>query len=403
MNELKYTLKEAASLTGIPAATIKSKIHRNEIPSVQIPYGEGRYKLGVSAKGLELLLEKPGGEEYEKLMAQYLNELRSGIISKTPVSPSYIETIEESMRYYWRNIGKDKDIRHINYECLKQALMYYKVDEEKRIDKHSMKNKMYIAVTGFMRILIRDGYKTKTELFAMRELKPQKRFELKKKKYDAGYIKAVIEKNELWTEGRSDFDRKLWTTYIALLAYAGLRKMEPAQLLACKVFLDKKYMLVFGKGGVEDIVLILPSLLPYLQEWEKYRLKTSPYYFTTREGEPLTKSAIENRVKRFNEGDEEEPPKPGEPPRKKPKMKKDDVTISCHSLRYSFATLAAADNMPVPLIQKQLRHKRITTTQGYMMMDDTHLMEYGMKQYGLEPEAPKQLKEKRKREKNYRY
>lgn len=383
MDELFYDLNEASSLTGIPAATIKSRIHREGFPSVQIPYGKGRYKLGVDDKGLALLLKKPGNDEYSKLFEKYLEEMRLGIITKKPVSPDTIDTTEQGMDIYWRALDQQKSIRGISVGSLKQALMSFPVDEEKRVDRFSTKHKMFHAVTGFMRLLVRDGYKSKAELEEMRLLKPKRRFKLKKDNYDAAYIKASIQKNEEWTRGRSDFDRKLMTTLIALYAYAGLRKMEPAQLYASKVFLDKRYMLVYGKGGIEDTVIILPSLLPYLEEWEKYRKKDSRFYLTTREGEPLTASLIENRIRRFNEG-------PG-------------VSIACHSLRRSFATLAAADGMPTPLIQKQLRHKHITTTQGYMMIDDTHLMAYGLKQYGVEAVDQNPKPNQPKREKAFRY
>lgn len=379
MDELIYTLEEASSLSGVPLNTIKTKIRRGEVPSVQVPYGAKRFKLALTAKGLELLSQRPDGD-YLKVLNQYLSEIKVGLITKKPVSPLYIETINRALGFYWKKAGKPKELRHINAEVLKDVLMSYQVDEANRRDYFATKDNIFKTITGFMRILIRDGYKTKVDLEAMKPLRPYKRFELKKKNYSEDIILAAIKKNEEWTKGRSDYDRKLMTTLIALYAYAGLRKVEPAQLYAENVHLDKRYMLVFGKGGVEDIVMIFPILLPYLEEWEKWRLKSSKFYVCSSDGKPLTADNINDRFKRFN--------------------RREGVQVSAHAMRRSFATIAATSKMPPSLIQKQLRHKHLTTTQGYIMVDDTHLMSYGLAQYGPEPKAPK---EKKKREKSFRY
>jgi integrase len=355
------TLEEAAAKTGLPIETLKSRIKRGQLSAVQIPIGTKRYKLGLTQQVVSDLLSTEADDSYTRLWKQYLHEMHVGLISQKnrPVSPKYLELNVQFMGIFWRNTKLKPSLKEINADNLRKAMLYYEIDEKARRDYHASKANLYKIITGFMRLLIREGHKSAADLIAMRALKPGKRFELKKPIYDAAYVDAAIHKNELWTRGRSDYDRKLFTTIIALYAYAGLRKMEPAMLPVNKVDLKRGYMTVYGKGGVEDTVLILPQLVPYLEEWMEYRIKESPLLLTSDDGKPLTNTSIQTRFQRFYESQ--------------------GIKLRPHDLRRTFATLASASDMPTRLIQKQLRHKRLSTTEGYMMVDDQHLFAYGQK------------------------
>jgi len=103
-----------------------------------------------------------------------------------------------------------------------------------------------------------------------------------------------------------------------------------------------------GKGNKDRIVTISSTLKNIIQEYIEYNNSDSPYLFPSERGEQLTRSGIQQIFKKWAK-------KAGLPKR-----------YSIHSLRHTYATnLYKASGFNLRLVQKQLGHSSISTTQVY--------------------------------------
>jgi len=103
-----------------------------------------------------------------------------------------------------------------------------------------------------------------------------------------------------------------------------------------------------GKGNKDRIVTINNNLKKLIQEYINYNQSKSEYLFPSERGEQLTRSGIQQIFKKWGR-------KVGIPKR-----------FSIHSLRHTYATnLYKASGFNLRLVQKQLGHSSISTTQVY--------------------------------------
>ena len=152
---------------------------------------------------------------------------------------------------------------------------------------------------------------------------------------------------------------------IHLAMSTGLRVMEIAALKCSDVFLDSRICSVLvtrGKGGKKRLVHFTGPFRNHCREYLKWKQRNGesietndPLITSSNTGDHMTTRAIQNVFKRC-----------AAKARLKP-------TYSIHCLRHTYAChLLKAGNWNLRLVQKQLGHARITTTQVYadVMMPD---------------------------------
>jgi len=144
---------------------------------------------------------------------------------------------------------------------------------------------------------------------------------------------------------------------IEVLFSCGLRVSELVNLKLSNLYLDERYMRIFGKGSKERLVPISMKAIKELDYWfmDRKLMKIKPgeedYVFLNRRGAHLTRTMILIMIKQ--QAIEAEITK----------------TISPHTLRHSFATALLEGGADLRAIQVMLGHESISTTEIYTHVD----------------------------------
>jgi site-specific recombinase XerD len=138
---------------------------------------------------------------------------------------------------------------------------------------------------------------------------------------------------------------------IELAIGTGLRVSELANLKVEELYLKKgqnSLIVRNGKGGKDRVVQFNAKLKDLIVEYLSYRHSDSPYLFPSKHGEQITSSGIQQVFKKWAG-------KAGLPDR-----------YSIHSLRHTYAVrIYKASGYNLRLVQKQLGHSSVATTQVY--------------------------------------
>jgi len=138
---------------------------------------------------------------------------------------------------------------------------------------------------------------------------------------------------------------------IELATGTGLRVSELANLKIEDLYMKKGQNTLIvrnGKGGKDRVVQFNAKLKDLILEYLNYRHSDSPYLFPSKHGEQITASGIQQVFKKWAS-------KAGLPDR-----------YSIHSLRHTYAVrLYKASGYNLRLVQKQLGHSSVSTTQVY--------------------------------------
>ena len=144
---------------------------------------------------------------------------------------------------------------------------------------------------------------------------------------------------------------------IEVLFSCGLRVSELVNLKLSNLYLQEKYVRVFGKGSKERLVPISPKAITELGYWfdDRQHMTIKPgeedYVFLNRRGAHLTRTMILIMIK-------QQAAEAG--------IQK---TISPHTLRHSFATVLLEGGADLRVIQVLLGHESIGTTEIYTHID----------------------------------
>jgi len=147
-----------------------------------------------------------------------------------------------------------------------------------------------------------------------------------------------------------------------VLYAAGLRVSELVGLKVFEVNLDAGVLRIMGKGSKERLVplgeVAVDWVRRFISDSRKTILgrKTSDFLFITGRGEPMTRQAFWQNIKRY--GARAIPGKP----------------LSPHVLRHAFATHLINHGADLRVVQTLLGHADISTTQIY-----THVLEERLK------------------------
>ncbi len=150
---------------------------------------------------------------------------------------------------------------------------------------------------------------------------------------------------------------------IEMLYGSGLRVSELINVKLSNINIDKKYILIEGKGSKQRLVPLSDESLKQLNYWliDRNKLDIKPkcedYLFLNRYGRPLTRVMILVIIKDLAA---------------KAGIKK---TVSPHTLRHSFATHLLEGGANLRVIQMMLGHEDLATTEIYTHMNLQYLRE----------------------------
>ena len=205
------------------------------------------------------------------------------------------------------------------------------------------------GVRSFFRFLQLDGY---------REDDPS---ELLESPVLGEHLPEVLSANEVDTLENS-IDLSKWEgqrnkAIIEVLFSCGLRVSELVNLKISNLYLDERYIRVFGKGSKERLVPISPKAIKELGFWfdDRRHMNIKPgeedYVFLNRRGAHLTRTMILIMIKQ------------------QAVLAGITKTISPHTLRHSFATVLLEGGADLRAIQAMLGHESIGTTEIYTHID----------------------------------
>ena len=144
---------------------------------------------------------------------------------------------------------------------------------------------------------------------------------------------------------------------IEVLFSCGLRVSELTNLKLSDLYLDERYMRIFGKGSKERLVPISVKAIKELDFWftDRKHMTIKPgeedYVFLNRRGAHLTRTMILIMIKQ------------------QAIAAGITKTISPHTLRHSFATALLEGGADLRAIQVMLGHESISTTEIYTHVD----------------------------------
>ena len=150
---------------------------------------------------------------------------------------------------------------------------------------------------------------------------------------------------------------------IETLYGCGLRVSELTELKISDLFFTEDFIKVTGKGNKQRLVPVSDINKKCINEYilnSRSKLKISTNYsdilFLNRNGKKLTRAMIFTIVKNLS------------------KISEIDKIISPHTFRHSFATHLLENGADLKTIQQLLGHESITTTEIYMHLDNTALI-----------------------------
>ncbi|WP_256757885.1 tyrosine-type recombinase/integrase [Cohnella sp. WQ 127256] len=188
--------------------------------------------------------------------------------------------------------------------------------------------------------------------------------EVKKSKTEKNKNPVYLEEQELETaltyiEGRYR-DRNL--TIFLLMGYCGLRVGEVHRINIAHYKKAKGTLEVLGKGRKWNEIPLPELLIQYLSKVELERIhpysKKEEAFFISQKGRRLSIRQIQKITAQvFDE------------------LKKDhphlnDMKLSCHKLRHSFATMLLNNNVDIRVVKELLGHASIETTMIYTHIND---------------------------------
>jgi site-specific recombinase XerD len=399
----QYKLSEAAKILGEKLETLRTKAKRGEIPTETTYEGNRPCKV-ISAETLANLLQNIDTSSYEDLKAQWQREMLAGTHSgtSTPVSENYMRDLQWGLKKYWlANPGRES-VEGLNADGLRNTFAQFSFDEAARRDFYSSKMHVYKAISSFTQFLIRKGHKSPSVLEEIKAIRPKARVKPQRHSLDLAEVWDAISFNRRWNDGRTAVDVETTDMLLFLYGFAGLRRMEAANITISGLDFKKNEILVHGKWGKDRLVPMPQDLADKLREWlEKWRPKSDlPYVLVSVNGNQLTDRSIGCRFSRLSktlamhkaialikaratmpsvdlETLQYTPESDIEiffPGRNAKELRKEaeklaktlKILVRPHDLRRAYAKMLADQGMPLPRVQYVLGHNDIETTMKYI-------------------------------------
>ncbi len=313
-----------------------------------------REVLYIKIAALDLKLAPSTERSYKNLLELWIGAMRDGTFRGKVFSEETVFIREWGLKQYWALLELPTSIPELNARNFRTVMSRIPHNSADRQDFYSKKMQIYKAVTGFMKFLVSEGYKTAAQREEFREWVPKPTYDPNKKLIEDYEIDEAIALNRKWIPSRSTHDILTTDLMFHLFGYAGLRRAEVIPLKRKDILFRDKVIKVFGKGNKERFVTPHPRIWKCLEDWFALfpNEPANALLVTTAEGKPYTKRAISFKFERFSKAHNKE--------------------ISPHALRRGFAVLMANLGMPLNQIQIILGHVHISTTMGYVMTNYKH-------------------------------
>jgi len=249
---------------------------------------------------------------------------------------------------------KGRSLQDLRGVDRRTALQFVKALESKGLSLRSI-NRSLVAVRGFFRFLVRDGYLEEDpwEEMGLPSL-PRRLPEV----LTEGEVERLLEQPDPSTPlGMRD------GALLELLYGTGMRVSEASDLRLEALQLDLGFVTVKGKGGKERVVplgeVAKERVVLYLKEGRPSLAKGSaaPYLFLNPRGGKLSRQGVWKVVKRYA------------------LAAGIKTRITPHTLRHSFATHLLRRGADLRFVQAMLGHADISTTQIYTHVDREYLRE----------------------------
>jgi integrase len=388
------SIEEAIELRPASRVTYFRQAQSGAIPACRV-LKKSRPVWFILASALQQTESGTRKKSYEQLEKDFLAQMKSGAFTGHQNSEKYVNsTLKWGLKRYWTLLGINASIGELNARNFDRVMSHsaLAVDEIQRRDFYSTRMHIYRACTRFTDYLIQEGFKVAADRTAYKL--PKRRFKPQKRMPEEEQIQEAIQFNRTWLNGRSRYDMAVMDVLIHLYAFTGLRRVEPASIKIQNVNFKTNMMLVYRKGGKEGYVRIdlFPALKPRLQQWIQTERLDHPtdLLLTQQDGTPLTEGVIKDRFQRFNLAIKLRKAHEKlaahidwlELPAKERRKKAEALAKTMknvarpHDFRRSFATVMAKRGMPMTMIQLLLAHEHINTTEGYILTNIQHVMEY---------------------------
>lgn len=287
----------------------------------------------------QLNLEEHGGSPNE------LIHIAAQFLANTPV-PKTRETYGRELGFFISWYGRDGNIANITFE----DLLGYKVMLEGQYSPATVTKKV-AALKSFFKFAKRTKAISDNPAEDLRVAKPIKN------RIPTHLTVQEVERLIRMPDRRTIMGKRD-AAILALLPNTGMRREEFINLrMGSFIYHTEKhkqklkaYVKIRGKGNKERMVMVHEDVLPYLEDWVMVRPESKhDYFFTTREGKPLTAKAIRYLIQKHGKA-------AGIP----------DDKLHPHSFRHTFCMNLARGEVPLHIIQELTGHKTLNTLKIYL-------------------------------------
>lgn len=313
------------------------------------------------------------GQSLEALIASLLNDRNVRLRPKYPDLPfgedvPYVAWLRERFRIFvdWlrATYGQPLGLGDIDADVLRAFLRYLQEERKKRWrvnggwQERPLAPSTVRAFYNALRILFRFGEEEGWAPNPMKRLKPPALPQPLLPTPDDTTISRLL---NLWPQQTFLGARNHAITVLFL--GSGVRLSELASLQLPDDFdWTAGRIRIWGKGRRQEWVPIDGDVVKVLWQWSTLRGRVAGpegALFVGRDGQPLSKSAIQSIFKRA----------------KRALGLRGQRAMSPHALRRGYARLAARQGMSVFQLQDILRHRDIRTTRGYVRFNEDDLLQ----------------------------
>lgn len=273
---------------------------------------------------------------YEKIV-EYLTakEVEKGL------SPQTIKAYEHDLNLFFRFIGS-KPLKKIKTQDVRSFLNHLK--KEKNYSKPALARKIS-SLRTFFSFLVSERHLEKDPMEKVSTPKLDKTLPLVLTPKEAEKFMKEAQK-------RNARDYAIIVTFL----HTGIRVQELCDIKLTDIDYENKTLRIKGKGGKTRIVRISSRALSSIKKHLETRKNTgSEFLFLSNRNRKLSKREVQRIVKKYILFAGLNP------------------KISCHKLRHTFATHSLQKGMDIRLIQRQLGHQKLSTTEKYTKISDEFL------------------------------
>jgi integrase len=391
MNDF-ISLDDAAKRLGITADNLRIRCQRGTIPgAVKIPRpGSHRLVWVVPNDDLDsehILPETPSSEQIcsqplEPLIRAWLHELKTGLHrdDTRPVGTKSIQSYHMAVESFLmppenttdkKQTGKrfPREIASLNSLNLRTFFATVPLDKQQK-DRYAYKYRIYVGVMSFCDFLARKKILSLDALTLLKKSKPKRVHDRVRSKLTEPQFFEIINALDKYYARSSNarYQSALTKSILYTLAFSGLRRAELLALTLNSIDLERNVIIVLdGKNHKNREVGLMPILKTQLQQWIGVRASGSNAFFTSLNGQPLTESAFNLRMRRL--------------------ANTLHMEFSAHTFRRFFASVLTNNNVPPTMVQLLLGHSDLKTTQLYIQTD-ANAANRLMQNFSLNQEAP---------------